>query len=184
MSSTLHARLRSLQPTSLPEIPFHLTVEKIYSDFIRYLVAHTRTFFEDRTPNGRNVWLNLIEYADFVIAHPNGWGLKEQSVLRRAAIQADLVRPSDADARIHFVTEAEASVHFCVVNANAHLAAKFKVRVVFRVLNRLFTSHLRRAQTSSYAMPEDLPSISRPMSSSNVNRPLFYMRLKPPGVRA
>jgi hypothetical protein len=91
-------------------------------------MAHTRTFFEDRTPNGRNIWLNLIHCADLVITHPNGWGLKEQSVLRRAAIQADLVRPSDAEARVHFVTEAEASVHFCVVNA--HLAAKFKVRDV------------------------------------------------------
>ena len=81
--------------------------------------------------------MNLIEYADFVIAHPNGWGLKEQSVLRRAAIQADLVRPSDADTRIHFVTEAEASVHFCVVNA--HLAT-FKVRVVSRCVELSITS--------------------------------------------
>jgi hypothetical protein len=88
-------------------------------------MAQTRIFFEDRTPDGRNVWSNLILHADFVIAHPNGWGLREQSVLRRAAIQADLVRPSDADERVHFVSEAEASVHFCMVNA--HLAARFKV---------------------------------------------------------
>lgn len=113
----------------LPGLPFHLTVERIYADFLRYLLAHTRTFFGDRTSNGKNIWLNLIYSADFVIAHPNGWGSKEQSVLRRAAIQADLVRPSDAEARVHFVTEAEASVHFCV--ANAHLAARLKVRAIF-----------------------------------------------------
>lgn len=156
-------------------------MERIYADFLRYLIAHTRAFFEDRTPNGRNIWLNLIHCADFVIAHPNGWGLKEQGVLRRAAIQADLVRPNDAEARVHFVTEAEASVHFCV--ANAHLAAKFQVRDVFYFLSKISIILPRLEQTSWYAMPEVLPSISRHTSSINVSQPLFYMKPKLPGVR-
>lgn len=107
------------------ELPYNVTVEQIYADFLRYLVAHTRTYFEARTNNGEAVWRDLIRKADVVIAHPNAWGLREQNVLRRAAIRADVVSPNDAGAQIHFVSEGEASVHFCMSYGN--MFSKFEV---------------------------------------------------------
>lgn len=107
------------------ELPQGVTVESIYSDFLRYVFKHTKAFFESRTPNGVKIWHQLVDNAEIVIAHPNAWGLKEQSVLRRAAIRADLVSVTQAYARIRFVSEGEASVHFCIVHG--HLDARFEV---------------------------------------------------------
>jgi hypothetical protein len=106
-------------------LPQGVTVETIYSDFLRYLLKNTRAFFETRTPNGATVWQQLIDAAEFVIAHPNAWGLREQYVLRRAAVRADYLSFIQADYRIRFVSEGEASVHFCIVHGD--LAAKLKV---------------------------------------------------------
>ncbi|KAG8728323.1 hypothetical protein FRC11_011334, partial [Ceratobasidium sp. 423] len=55
---------------------------------------------------------------EVILAHPNGWGLREQSFLRAAALDAGLVSPSKASMNIRFVTEAEASVHFCIYHTN------------------------------------------------------------------
>lgn len=109
----------------MKELPQGVTVESIYSDFLHYLLKHTKAFFESRTPNGIKIWLQLIDQAEFVIAHPNAWGLREQSALRRAAIRAGYVSEKRADYHVRFVSEAEASVHFCIVHGN--LAANFKV---------------------------------------------------------
>lgn len=111
--------------TFLKELPQNVTVESIYRDFFRYLFKHTKAFFESRTPNGANMWRQLINDAEFVIAHPNAWGLREQSVLRRVVVRAGYVSVAQADSRVRFVSEAEASVHFCIVHG--HLSAKFKV---------------------------------------------------------
>jgi len=78
-----------------------------------------------RTPNGATVWQQQIDDAEFVIAHPNAWGLREQHLLRRAAVRADYVSAAQADTRVRFVSEGEASVHFCIVHGN--LGAKLKV---------------------------------------------------------
>ena len=102
-----------------------MTVETVYGDFLHYLLKNTRAFFESRTPNGASIWQQLIDDAEFVIAHPNAWGLREQHVLRRAAIRADYASVAQADSRVRFVSEGEASVHFCIVHGN--LAAKLKV---------------------------------------------------------
>ena len=52
---------------------------------------------------------------DVVIAHPNGWGLKEQDFLRKAAVAAGYATSQNAQSQIKFVSEAEASVHFCIL---------------------------------------------------------------------
>lgn len=81
-------------------------------------MAHTQAFFISRTPNGNALWTDLITKSSIILTHPNGWGLKEQAVLRRAAIQADLATQADAHQRIEFVTEGEASVHYCIYHGN------------------------------------------------------------------
>jgi hypothetical protein len=64
----------------------------------RRVVAHT---LEDRT-----------EYA---LTHPNGWEGAQQSMMRTAAVQAGLIPDNeDGHSYLSFVTEGEASLHFCV----------------------------------------------------------------------
>ncbi|KAG8686232.1 hypothetical protein FRC11_009311 [Ceratobasidium sp. 423] len=60
---------------------------------------------------------------EVVVAHPNGWGVREQGFLRLAAVDAGLVDAANASRNVQFVTEAEASVHFCIhhTNLGSHL---------------------------------------------------------------
>ena len=51
---------------------------------------------------------------EFILSHPKGWEGQQQSEMRRAAIDAGLVNANEAPDRISFVTEGEASLHFCL----------------------------------------------------------------------
>ncbi|CAE6455191.1 unnamed protein product [Rhizoctonia solani] len=55
---------------------------------------------------------------DIIIAHPNGWGTREQAFLRRAAATSGFAKET-VDTQIRFVTEAEASsgINFAVCDA-------------------------------------------------------------------
>ena len=102
-------------------LPRGVELSKIYSDFLSYLLGHTISAFRSRIVDGGRLWdqLSSTGAVEFVLAHPNGWGLSQQAFLREAAIQAGYVE-DDAQAalRIRFVSEGEASVHFCMFNAN------------------------------------------------------------------
>ncbi|KIM20877.1 hypothetical protein M408DRAFT_333770 [Serendipita vermifera MAFF 305830] len=47
-----------------------------------------------------------------ILTTPNGWDIFQQKVLRKAAIQAELVSEDKAYDLLEFVTEGEASVHY------------------------------------------------------------------------
>ena len=52
-----------------------------------------------------------------MLSHPNGWEGKEQGQMRKAAILANLVPDTkEGHARLSFVTEGEASLHFAIEN--------------------------------------------------------------------
>ncbi|CAE6537653.1 unnamed protein product [Rhizoctonia solani] len=55
---------------------------------------------------------------EVVIAHPNGWGIREQAFLRSAAVAAGFSTAEQAPSKVRFATEAEASVHFCIHHSN------------------------------------------------------------------
>ncbi|KAG9119606.1 hypothetical protein FRC07_005309 [Ceratobasidium sp. 392] len=54
---------------------------------------------------------------DIIIAHPNGWGTREQGVLRTAAVRAGLTTTAKSYRQITFVSEGEASIQFCLHSA-------------------------------------------------------------------
>lgn len=66
------------------------------------------------TFNGQSYWTSIEGDVEFVLAHPNGWEGQQQSLMRKAAVMAGLVEEKDAHTRVQFVTEGEASLHFCV----------------------------------------------------------------------
>jgi hypothetical protein len=77
---------------------------------MRYMFGHTRDFFTQRY--GAGVWEELRAIMTLVVAHPNGWGVKEQDRLRHAVVLSGIINVSDVQQRVHFVPEAEASVHY------------------------------------------------------------------------
>jgi hypothetical protein len=61
------------------------------------------------------MWRTLEDRTDIVLTHPNGWEGAQQSMMRTAAVQAGLIPDNeDGHFRLSFVTEDEASLHFCV----------------------------------------------------------------------
>ena len=86
----------------------------VLSDFLAYLLSCLRIFIVEIHPGGEALWNSLKDTSEFTLTHPNGWGGAQQAMMRKAAIRARLVLGrSDAEDRVHFVTEGEASLHFC-----------------------------------------------------------------------
>jgi len=99
------------------ELPKGKTLVDVFADFMRYLFDSTEVLFKSSEPNVR--W-DTISTIDLVLTHPNGWRGPQQSQLRTAAVKAGLIQDTPADhARIHFVTEGEASLRFCATNTQA-----------------------------------------------------------------
>lgn len=58
-------------------------------------------------------------------SHPNGWGSFQQSRMREAAVQGGVVpNTPEGRERIEFVTEGEASFHWCIEQSIAGSALK------------------------------------------------------------
>lgn len=103
----------------LPKICIDKSVVQIFADYLAYIFGCAKAYISDTHSVGRQI-LESGSGVEFVLSHPNGWGGLQQSKMRRAAILAGLVPDTAAGkAKIHFVTEGEASFHFCVVSGLA-----------------------------------------------------------------
>lgn len=103
--------------SDIPALPPNRTVIDIFADFLRYLHSCTREYIKESHPNGEEIWdnANITNDIDYVLSHPNGWEGKEQTEMRKAAVEADLIPDTnDGHKRLSFVTEGEASLHFAV----------------------------------------------------------------------
>ncbi|KDN40153.1 hypothetical protein RSAG8_08353, partial [Rhizoctonia solani AG-8 WAC10335] len=108
------ASLRSKHNIAIDVLPSGVSLKQVYSDFLGYLLQHTKERFEEVVPDGRTIWQSYSDNMDVIIAHPNGWGIREQAFLREAVLTAGFTARERANAHVLFVTEAEASVHFCM----------------------------------------------------------------------
>ena len=105
----------NLSTSALPALPPNKTITEIFADMFSYLMSCASKFIQDTHPVISRNWESLRKEATFVIAHPNGWEGAQQSKIKRAAVVAGLVPDTLAGkARVVFVTEGEASLHFCV----------------------------------------------------------------------
>ncbi|QRV90328.1 heat shock protein 70 kDa 12A [Ceratobasidium sp. AG-Ba] len=107
--------------SNLEGLPKGLSVERVYADMISYLLNHTRDFFNQR--NGSMRWEQFAPNMTLVIAHPNGWGLKEQDRLRYAVALSGVMNEFETRRRVHFVPEAEAAVHYVLWGKSRELQA-------------------------------------------------------------
>jgi hypothetical protein len=101
----------------LPPLPPHKTVQRVFGDFLEYLHRCTQEYIEQTHVGGPQIWKDLEGEAVYILTHPNGWEGAQQMKMRQAAIDAGLVPDTTAGhARIKFVTEGEASLHYCVAS--------------------------------------------------------------------
>ncbi|TFK72406.1 hypothetical protein BDN72DRAFT_957282 [Pluteus cervinus] len=101
----------------IPPLPPGKTIVDVFTDFLAYLYMCTKTFISEHHPNGPQLWRSVQSTVEIVLSHPNGWEYIEQDKMRRAAIRAGLVPDLDEGLkRVHFVTEGEASLHYCISN--------------------------------------------------------------------
>ncbi|PCH36683.1 hypothetical protein WOLCODRAFT_157381 [Wolfiporia cocos MD-104 SS10] len=116
----LHLRPTSLKSEEairarIPPLPWGKTVIDVFADFLQYLFSCTQKYIVGTHANGESLWASVESRIEFVLSHPNGWEGNQQTKMRRAAAQGGLVPDTQAGhSRIHFVTEGEASMHFCI----------------------------------------------------------------------
>jgi hypothetical protein len=82
---------------------------------MRYLHQCAKAYIEET--HGEKLWSSLKGNIMYILTHPNGWGGPEQAQMRQAAIQAGFIpNTEEGRSRVAFVTEGEASLHFCLSN--------------------------------------------------------------------
>ncbi|CAG8731709.1 5640_t:CDS:1, partial [Acaulospora colombiana] len=113
-----YGSLEEFSQIEIPELPQNTTLSQIYSEFIQYLYTMTKKFFKETLPNGQNVWGRLESSIVMIFCIPNGWDISQQAFIREAVINTGLVSQSNADERIEFITEGEASVHYVLAHTS------------------------------------------------------------------
>lgn len=99
----------------LPPLPAGKSIVEVFADFLRYLFDCAKAYIAETHPSGSDLWKSVESKIEFVLAHPNGWEGAQQEQMREAAVLAGLIPDTpDGHARVHFVSEGEASLHFCV----------------------------------------------------------------------
>ncbi|KAG1843333.1 hypothetical protein DFJ58DRAFT_907387 [Suillus subalutaceus] len=121
----LHLRTRNLAANhitddDIPPLPRGKNAVEVLGDFMQYLFRCARSYIEEAHPSGSHLWRSLENRIEFVLTHPNGWEGPQQKQIRLSAVLGGLV-PSTEDgmARVHLLTEGEASLHYCVHNTLA-----------------------------------------------------------------
>ncbi|KAH9940109.1 uncharacterized protein BXZ73DRAFT_43141 [Epithele typhae] len=109
--------LRELKKSDLPPLPPGKTVVAVFADFLAYIFFCARKYISETHANGEIMWASLENDIEIVLSHPNGWEGAQQSKMRQAAYMASLIpNTPEGHSRVHFITEGEASLNFCVKN--------------------------------------------------------------------
>ena len=113
----------------IPPLPRNKTVVDLFADFMRYLYDCAKTYIQETHANGADLWASVEHRIEYVLTHPNGWEGGQQANIRTAAIFAGLIPDTDEGrARVQFVTEGEASLHFCIQSGLTTQAMKVNYR--------------------------------------------------------
>ena len=108
-------------------LPNGKTAIDVFADFLRYLYQCAQKYIDETHLNGVKLWENLQPTGEFILSHPNGWEGAQQGMMRQAAAMAGLIPDTAAgQARLSFVTEGEASLHFCIQKGLTNEAIKVR----------------------------------------------------------
>jgi len=130
--------MSSLDASDIPPLAVQQTVVKIFADYVKYLFDCSRSYIKETHANGASLWQSVEKTIDYVFSHPNRWEGPQQTQMRQAAVQAGLISDDEkGHSRISFVTEGEASLHFCI-NSGLSTQGIVKVRIFVRRLEILY----------------------------------------------
>lgn len=113
-------------------LPPNVSLATIYTDFLSYLLQHTQSYLEDRIIDGPAIWRKYSPGMLIILAHPNGWATREQHFLKKVLRN---VGPLYKDCQVTFVTEGEASVHFCMFYSSMSSSLQVSLLYVCTWLN-------------------------------------------------
>jgi len=100
---------------AIPPLPEGKTAVQVFADFLKYLHSCAQRYIEETHATGVDLWRNVQANTEVVLTHPNGWEGGQQALMREAAIIAGVIPDTDdGRSRLFFVTEGEASLHFCI----------------------------------------------------------------------
>ena len=139
----LRPRTRSTEhiAAEIPPLPPGKTVIQVFADYLHYLFQCTSSYIKDTHANGHTLWASVENHIDFVLSHPNGWEGPQQNQMREAAVLAKLIPSTpEGHARISFVTEGEASLHFSINNgfSSSTMKVRFSLLTTFLYNPQLF----------------------------------------------
>lgn len=104
-----------LRAADIKPLPLGKTAVEVFGDFLAYLFDCAKHYITETHANGTSLWTSLESRIDFVLSHPNGWEGSQQDKMRQAAVHARLIADNPAGhSRVHFVTEGEASLLYCI----------------------------------------------------------------------
>lgn len=98
---------------AMKPLPKGMSVVEVFGDFMWYLLDCARIFIVQSHASGESLWNSVKDNLDVILSHPSGWEGIEQTKMREAAVHAG-VFPDISSECLHFVTEGEASVNYCV----------------------------------------------------------------------
>ncbi|KIO27484.1 hypothetical protein M407DRAFT_23298 [Tulasnella calospora MUT 4182] len=113
------------------DLPPGRTVIDAFGDFLKYMYDCVKTHIINTHVDGHQLWSSLNRTTQFVLSHPNGWGDSQWGKMREAAIRGGLVpNTPEGHERVEFVTEGEASFHWCIDKGTATAALKEGAKIV------------------------------------------------------
>ena len=95
---------------------------------------------------GKELWEKVESNIDLILSHPNGWGGREQEFLRKSVVQASVFTEEESLSRVSFVTEGEATLNFCLINAQSTES--------LQVLSFIFSSYFAHSKLSFQAQTQ------------------------------
>ncbi|KAI0704701.1 hypothetical protein C8Q76DRAFT_801605 [Earliella scabrosa] len=115
-----HFKSLELSADDLRPLPPGKTILQVFGDFLKYLFGCAKKSISEAyeaDKHGNLVWDSVKDSIDFVLGHPNGWEGLQQAKMREAAVLGGLIPDTpEGRARVHFVSEGEASLQFCIRN--------------------------------------------------------------------
>ena len=101
----------------LGTLPDDLTPTKVMGDFLRYLYTEALEYIKTHHIDGREIIDEVGDNKSFILSLPNGWtGLPHQHMRVAAVIGGLVTSYEEAQCKIKFVSEGEASALSCLAN--------------------------------------------------------------------
>ncbi len=167
----LHLRSRlgpgagTVMTGKIPSLPPGKTVVEVFADFLVYLLGCASKYIQETHAQ----WCYSLEFCkrqiEFVLSHPNGWEGTQQSQMRKGRCSSQPYEDTIAgNARLSFVTEGEASLHFAIQNGLPEGA--MKVSNSFKISKGNHSLDIERGRSCLLLTLEEAQSISALMGET------------------